>query len=281
MKTDNQYHTPVKGMTIFAAFLLVFLCVILIHVIGFFFKVGFLYSLFKTFVYDTSYVEIKLNTYSYLLSYSVFILIGLRVNNNEVPYFKSAKRLDYLKVIVLGILWNVICIFLIQLLGDNSIGYVKVNQDFSEFFKIKGLFRPLAFIMSIVFLIGTVGHGLLRNYKLMTTMVVVTFFALPYLNPISVVHYMIMNSFLIYIYYYSQSFHLLVIFAVVGSLAEYALAYFYSPSELRYGNIIKNHLTEDSGFYYLFMFVVTSIFAWIIFSFKNSKSKQFWDKTTL
>ncbi len=281
MKVDNPYQTPITGMTIFKAFLLVFLCVIFIHFIGFFFKVGFLYSLFKTFVDDTSFVEIKLNTYSYLISYSVFILIGLRLNNNEIPYFRSAKRSDYLKVIVLGMLWNVVGIFLIQIVGDNSIGYVEVNQDFTEIFDWKGLLRPLAFIMSLVFLIGIVGHGLLRNYKFMTTVVIITFFALPYLNPIIVVAYMLMNLLLIYIYYYSQAFQLLIIFTVVSSLVEYALAYFYSPGELRYGNIIKNHLIGDSGFYYLFMLVVISIFIGIIFSFRNSKSKQFWNRKTL
>ena len=268
-------------MTIFKAFLLVFLCVIVIHCIGFFYKAGFIYSIFKTLVNDNSDVQIRLNTYSYIISYSIFIFIGLRVNNNEMPYFKSSKLSDYLKVFALGALWNVVSIFLIQLVGDNSVGNVKVNQDFTEFFGLKGLLRPLAFIMSIVFLIGIIGHGLLRNYNLMTTMFVVSFFALPYLNPILVVNYMIMNMLLVYIYYYSKAFQLLLIFAVVASLAEYAFAFFYSPDELRYGNIVKDHLTGDSVFYYLFVAFVIIVFLWILFSFKNSKKTNSWLKNPL
>ncbi len=281
METDNPYQTSLKGMTIFKAFLLVFLCVIFIHVIGFFFKVGFLYSLFSTFVNDTSYVEIKLNTYSYIISYAVFILIGLRINNNEFPYFRSAKGIDYLKVIVLGVFWNVIGIFLIQIVGDNNIGYVNVKQDFTEMFELKGLLRPMSFLLSVVFLIGTVGHGLLRNYNFMTVMIVIPFFALPYLNPIIVIAHMLMCLLFIYIYYISGAFQLLIIFAVVSSTVEFTLAYLYGPGELRYGNIIKDNLTGDSGFYYLFMFLVISIYIWVLYSFKNSKNPHSWERKLL
>ena len=102
MENDFLDSPKLSGMTIFKAFMLVFFCVSLIHCIGLFFKAGFLYSLFESYFQNIPVVKNQLNTYSYLISYFVFTIIGLRINNFEKPFFSKLTFLPYFSVLILG-----------------------------------------------------------------------------------------------------------------------------------------------------------------------------------
>jgi hypothetical protein len=269
MKVDNPYLTPTKGMTIFKAFLLVFLCVSLIHIIGWFSETGFLYGLIQASVNNTAKIIFKPNSYGQLISYVVFIFIGWKINKYEIPLFSKSKFSDYLKVLILGVLWIVFCIFLNDMVTTKNIGTVAVNQDFKEYFNFTGSLRNVNSILYALFYLGVLGHGLLKNYKFKEIIVILAFFSLPVLHPTVVLQYLFLNLILIYIYYHTLAFQLILFFLVIAAIIDHVFVLLYSPHELRYENIIKDQIIGNEIAYYLFMSIVIVSFLYILFSFKN------------
>ena len=276
MEIDNLYHTPIKGMTIFKAFLLVFLCVVFIHVIGFFYEVGFLYSLFESFLQNTPIVKNQLNTYSYLISYFVFAIIGFRINNYEIPFFRKLTFWPYLSVIIIGILWFIIDLFLIDLLLMKYLGKVTFKMVDRNYFDLKGFMRFLASFLSVAFTIGAIGHGLLRNYTFRSVALVLVTFSLFFLNPILVFELLLQNLILIYIYYQFQAFQLCLLFVLTRLVMEVLIVLRYSYHSMLYENIIKNEIIGNQTLYYLFITIVFFLFLYILFSFRNLKKTYIW-----
>lgn len=281
MKVDNPYQTPIKGMTIFKAFLLVFLCVSLIHVIGFLFQVGFVYGFIESYIHNTAKISMRPNAYGQLISYSVFILIGWKINNYEKPLFSKSGFSDYLKIVILGILWIVFCIFLNDLVKTKNIGTVAVNQDFKEYFDFTGSLRNVNSILYGLFYIGVLGHGLLKNYNFKKIIIVLAFFSLPVLHPTVVLQFLFLNLILIFIYYHTRAFQLILAFLVVAAILDHVFVLVYSPHELRYENIIKEQIIGNANVYYLFMAFVIVLFLYILLSFRSSKKQYLWLKKPL
>ncbi|MBP6620019.1 MAG: hypothetical protein KA188_07175, partial [Leadbetterella sp.] len=276
MKVDNPYRTPIKGMTIFKAFLLVFLCVIFIHVIGFFFKVGFLYSLFESYFHNSVVVKNQLNTYSYIISYFVFTLIGFRINNYEIPFFSKLSFFSYFIVIILGALWFIIDLFLIDLFLMKYLGKVTFKMVERNYFDLKGIMRYLASFLSVAFTIGAIGHGLLRNYTFRSVTLVLVSFSLFFLNPILVFELLLQNLILIYIYYQFQAFQLCLLFVFTRLVMEVLIVLRYSYHSMLYGNVIKNEIIGNGTIYYLLIAIVFCLFLYILYSFRNLKRTHTW-----
>lgn len=276
METDNLYHTPKKGMTIFKAFLQMFLCVIFIHIIGFFYEAGFLYSLFESYFHNSPVVKNQLNTYSYLISYFVFTLIGFRINNYEIPIFSKLSFLPYFIVIILGAFWFIIDLFLIDLFLMKYLGKVPFKMVDRNYFDLRGIMRYLASFLSVAFTIGAIGHGLLRNYTFRSVALVLVSFSLFFLNPILVFELLLQNLILIYIYYQFQAFQLCLLFVFTRLVMEVLIVLRYSYHSMLYENVIKNEIIGNQTLYYLFIVIVFFLFLYILYSFRNLKKTHTW-----
>jgi hypothetical protein len=276
MENDFLDSPKLSGMTIFKAFMLVFFCVSLIHCIGLFFQAGFLFGFLDSSVHSTAKINLKPNTYGYFIAYTMFILIGLRVNNFDLPIFEKSNLTGYFKILVLSILWIVFCIFLNDLVTTKNIGTVVVNQDFKGYFDFKESLRNINSLLYIVFYIGILGHGLLKNYNFNRVVIVLAFCSLPFLHPTIVLQYLFLNLILIFIYYHTRAFQLTLFFMVIALIFDHVFALLYSPQELRYGNIIKDHIIGNEIAYYLFMALVLVLFLYILFSFKSPEKRKLW-----
>jgi hypothetical protein len=102
------------------------------------------------------------------------------------------------------------------------------------------------------------------------------FFSLPMLHPTVVLIYLFLNLILIFIYYHTQAFQLTLFFMVIVLKFDHFFALLYRHLELRYGNIIKDHIIGNEFACYLFMVLVLALFMYILFSFKCPEKRKLW-----
>ena len=143
-------------------------------------------------------------------------------------------------------------------------------------FDLKGILRYLASFLSVVFTIGVLGHGLLRNYTFKSVALLLVSFSLFYLNPILVFELLLQNLILIYIYYQFQAFQLCLLFVLIRLAMEVAMVLRYSYHSLLYENIIKNEIIGNQTLYYLFIGIIFFLFLYILFSFKSHEKRKLW-----
>ncbi|MBP6620018.1 MAG: hypothetical protein KA188_07170 [Leadbetterella sp.] len=236
------------GMTIGTAWILMFSSMALMFLLAVVYGIlGFVNK--KTFSMNNS---VDLVMVVMVLSFLIFALIGFFINKKELPYFAKVSPKILLILFVIAMLWSVIASFFL----DYYLNKEKMEQ-------MEGISRTWWFAIILntsmmIFQIGVIGHGLLRNYNLKKSMIAISFICIVFYMPAAVSSMIIQSMILLYVYYRTASFLMVLYTSTLMFMPDYLYRSIFEIHQLNY-NFYKNEIFPSPAVYYVVW--VLAIFA--------------------
>ena len=255
------------GMTIGTAWVLMFSSVALLFLSGFIY--GIMHAQSKkpiSMSESTDMIMIFM-----VLSFLVFAMIGFYVNKKELPYFSKVSSKVMLILFVVAMCWSVI--------SSVFLDYFQVSESMD---KVAGFSRSwwFAIILNtsmIIFQIGVLGHGLLRNYSLKKSMIAISFICIVFYMPAAVSSMVIQSMILLYIYYRTSSFWVVLLTSTLMFVPEYIFRGMYDMPKFNY-NYYKNIVMPSPTVYYsVCCFAVLALVPALWYLKKQTQTIQ-WEK---
>ena len=236
------------GMTIGTAWILMFSSVALMFLLGF--GYGITSAVSKEPISMSNSVDLVMIVM--VLSFLTFALIGFFINKKELPYFAKVAPKVLLILFVIAMLWNIIA----SLFMDYFINKEMMN-------KLEGISRTWWFttilnISMMIFQIGVIGHGLLRNYNLKKSMIAISFICIVFYMPAAVTSMIIQSMILLYVYYRTASFLMVLLTSTMMYMPDYFYRGVFDIQQFNY-NFYKNEILPSHTVYYVVW--VLAIFA--------------------
>ena len=255
------------GMTIGTAWILMFSSMALMFVLAF--AYGFASAFYKKPI-ETS-ISVDLVMVVMVMSFLIFALIGFYINKKELPYFTKVSKKAMLILFIIAMLWSVISSFFLDYFITNDV--IDQVQGISKTW----WFATILNASMIIFQIGVIGHGLLRNYNLKKSMIAISFICIVFYMPAAVSSMVIQSMILLYIYYRTASFLMVLLTSTFMYMPQYIFKGIYNNTKLNY-NFYKNEIFPSDNVYYAVW--VLAIFALIgaLWFFKQNTKTIKWER---
>lgn len=227
------------GMTIGTAWVLMFSSVALLFLSGFIY--GIMLSQSKKTISMTESTDMIM--IFMVLSFLVFATIGFYVNKKELPYFSNVSSKVMMILFVVAICWSVI--------SSIFLDYFMMSEEMNKMtgFSKSWWFATILNASMIIFQIGVLGHGLIRNYTLKKSMIAISFICIVFYMPAAVSSMVIQSMILLYIYYRTASFWVVLLTSTLMYVPEYIFREIYAMPKLNY-NYYKNVIMPSTSVYY-------------------------------
>jgi hypothetical protein len=249
------------GMTIGTALMLMFGAMFSIFIIA-----G-LYGIIKGFKGQKpgSGDAIDLTLTAMVISFAIFSVIGFYVNKKEKFCTNRVGVFTILMGSLVGLLWFVVSSVFYDFYNLNN----SINTD--------GISNTWWFSMAIntVFVllqIGIIGHGLLRNYDFKKALLVSSIMCVSMFMPAAVISLVFQTGILLFLYYRTASFYLVLAISVVIYTPEYILRNLYNFKGVG-RNLLKLDIIKNDTIYFSVWFGCLIALSFCIYIlFKNTKT---------
>jgi hypothetical protein len=264
MKDDYLFQKK-KGMTISKAWIL-FLSLFIFYIIGGAI-VGVLEAMGKK---QENPFEVSI--YISIVAVIILSLIGYFINCKELPRFKSISLLNVTTAITLAICFRIAT----SIIEDLPFSMIEQAQ-LEQFAKLSYFAVATQSIMLILFQVGVIGHGLLRNYDLTSAMLTTALVSLINFEPKSIITMILFISLLLYVYYKTASFQMVVIITAFYMFMDYFLKPFFDFKIIDSNNWRTVIIANDTAYYAILALCVLCIA--IILKFISKLKPLDWRRT--
>lgn len=255
------------GMTIGTAWVLMFSSMALMFLLSFAYGIASFIN--KTPITTGNSMDVVMLVM--VMSFLVFALVGFYINKKELPYNNNVSKRTMCILFIIAMLWSVISsIFLDYFISNEAMDQV---QGISKTW----WFAIILNTALMIFQIGVLGHGLLRNYNLKKSMIAISFICIVFYMPAAASSMVIQSMILLYIYYRTASFLMVLLTSTVMYMPQYIFRGIYNISKLNY-NFYKNEIFHSDSVYYIVW--VLAIFALIValWFFKQNTKTIKWER---
>ncbi len=206
-----------------------------------------------------------------VVSFLIFAGIGFIINKKELPYFSKVSSKIWFLVFVLSLLWN----FVASIFSDYYLLNAEMNQSVG--FSKSWWFAIILNAALVIFQHGVIGHGLLRNYNLKKSIIAISFICIVFYIPAAVFVLIIQSAMLLFIYYRTASFWLVLVNSTVMYLPDYIYRGIYKLEKMNY-NYYKNLILPSDFTYYCVWVSVVFATCGVLWYFKNSTRPIKWQR---
>jgi hypothetical protein len=264
---DLELIQKKTGMTIGTAWILMFSSVVFLFLIGFSFGVYMAASGQK----DAMNQAVDFIMISLVASFSIFAIIGFWINKKEWFYTQKPSLDVILLVLLIAILWSFVSSFFMDYFPkyDDRVQIGKLTNNW--------LFGILLNSSMIIFQIGVIGHGLLRNYELRRAMGTICFICITFYMPAAVVSLVLQSMILLYLYYRTASFWLVYGASLLMFSPQYFLRYILGESAVNI-NFWRVNIIQNDMVYYGLLAIAVLLIGVLIWQIKNKTVLIKWAK---
>jgi hypothetical protein len=228
-------------MTIGTAWILMFSSIIVLFAFGV--VIGIINGFFKTKNPNVNLFDAIM--LGMLASFIICGIIGFYQNKKELFFTHAVSKPILLVSLLMGFLWS----YISSILFD----YYSINPEASKMsLGLSGTwwFAILLNVALVVFQIGVIGHGLLRNYPFNKALITVCFISVSFFVPAAVVAMIFQSLILFFLYHRTASFWLVLVVSNLMYLPSYFGRYIFGGNEVT-RNFYKLDILPNAQMYYL------------------------------
>ncbi|SOE21635.1 hypothetical protein SAMN06298216_2092 [Spirosomataceae bacterium TFI 002] len=189
--------------------------------------------------------------YYTLGAYIILCVIAFYINKKELPRFNipSFQRVGFAIIIAIFIR------ILSSVLEDLPFSFI-TQESIEQMGQFNYTFIVLQSLVIIFFQVGFIGHGLLRNYEFITAAITTTLVSIVHFEPKSILSMIVLVGIMLYIYYKTSSFWLVIIIGLVYMYIDVVMALFYDMNIFHNNNWRNVIIGNDASYYSLVAFCV-------------------------
>jgi hypothetical protein len=210
--------------------------------------------------------------YYTLGAYLILCIVAFYINKREFPRFNAPS----LQRVGFAILFAIFIRIITSVLEDLPFSLI-TQESLEQMSEFNYGIMALQSLVIIFFQVGFIGHGLLRNYELTTAAITTTLVSIIHFEPKSILSMIVLVGVMLYLYYKTSSFWLVLIIGLGYMYIDVFMTMFYDIDIFKSNNWRNVIIKNDSVYYVLVAFCV---FATGGLLFHISKIKQFdWQRT--
>lgn len=183
---------------------------------------------------------------SLVCSFLLFAGIGFLINKKEKFYTQKVKPEVILWAVLIAILWGFVSSFFMDYFPKYD-GMAPIGELTNNW-----VFGVLLNSAMIIFQIGVIGHGLLRNYELRRAMITISFVCITFYIPAAVISLVLQSMILLYIYYRTESFWVVYACSILMFTPQYLFKYIFNAPAINF-NFWRVYILPNDTIYYVLL----------------------------
>lgn len=252
MENDDFFMTKKSGMTITKAWMLFISMFLIYFLIGGVF--GFIQASRGEKLDPASFIGNTLilnGTVSFLMC-----VIAYFVNIREFPRFEKITPKAAFVALFVGVALR----FSLSIVEEIPFSMVTA-ESMKEITSLNPLFLFLPVLILMIFQVGFIGHGLLRNYGFGTALVTTVLVSIINFELKSIISIMLLSGVGLLVYYRTSSFLLYLILIFPYFIADYFLTIFFDFDLFGFNNFRYVLIKDDTVYFVLLTVSILSVLA--------------------